>query len=150
VRESALNALSILKGGMAPEMELELDLPDGLPPVEAHGGELGQVWTNLIQNALDAMEEEGGTLGIRARREKEGVAVEITDTGPGIPEAVRPRIFDPFFSTKPQGKGTGLGLAITYGIVVNQHGGAIRVSSQAGQTAVEVFLPHRMPELGTR
>jgi len=144
VRASLLNALSILKGGMGDGIVLDLDVADGLPVIEAHGGELGQVWTNLIHNALDAMGERG-TLGIRARSSGGGVVVEITDTGTGIAEDVRPRIFDPFFTTKPQGKGTGLGLAITYGIVVTQHGGAIQVDSRPGRTVVEVALPAELP-----
>jgi signal transduction histidine kinase len=106
---------------------------------------LGQVWTNLIHNALDAMEGEG-TLEIRARTSREGVVCQISDTGSGIPESIRPRIFDPFFTTKPQGRGTGLGLAITYGIVVNQHRGTLRVDSRPGRTVFEVALPRRLPE----
>jgi len=145
VGASLFNALSILKGGMADGIVLDLDISDGLPVIEAHGGELGQVWTNLIQNALDAMGEKG-TLGIRARSSDGGVVVEVTDTGTGIPEDIRPRIFDPFFTTKPQGKGTGLGLAISYGIVVTQHGGAIRVDSGPEGTVVEVALPAELPD----
>jgi signal transduction histidine kinase len=145
VRESVSNALSILKARIVPGIEVRLDFPDAIPLIEAHGGELGQVWTNLIHNALDAM-EEGGILSIKARGSEEGVVVEIADTGIGIPEAVRPRIFDPFFTTKGQGKGTGLGLAITYGIVVNQHKGSLRVDSRPGKTVVEVALPGRLPD----
>jgi signal transduction histidine kinase len=74
------------------------------------------------------------------------VVCQISDTGNGIPESIRPRIFDPFFTTKPQGRGTGLGLAITYGIVVNQHRGTIRVDSRPGRTVFEVALPRRLPE----
>jgi signal transduction histidine kinase len=145
VGKSLVDALSILKGSIGPGIEVRLDLQDGLPTIEAHGGELGQVWTNLIHNALDAMEGVG-TLEIRARMSGEGVVCEISDTGNGIPESIRPRIFDPFFTTKPQGRGTGLGLAITYGIVVNQHRGTIRVDSRPGRTVFEVALPRRLPE----
>jgi len=144
VRESLSNALAILKGRIGPEIEVRLDFPEEMPLIEAHGGELGQVWTNLIHNALDAM-EKGGTLDIKVRESDEGVVVEIADSGTGIPAAIRPRIFDPFFTTKGQGKGTGLGLAITYGIVVNQHRGIIRVDSRPGKTVVEVALPGRLP-----
>jgi signal transduction histidine kinase len=145
VGKSIVDTLAILKGSIGPGIEVRLDLQDDLPTIEAHGGELGQVWTNLIQNALDAMNGEG-TLEIRARTSGDGVVCEISDTGSGIPESVRPRIFDPFFTTKPQGRGTGLGLAITYGIVVNQHRGTIRVDSRPGLTVFEVALPRRLPE----
>jgi signal transduction histidine kinase len=145
VGKSLVDTLSILKGSIGPGIEVRLDLQDDLPTIEAHGGELGQVWTNLIHNALDAMEGEG-TLEIRVRTSREGVVCEISDTGSGIPESIRPRIFDPFFTTKPQGRGTGLGLAITYGIVVNQHRGTIRVDSRPGRTVFEVALPGRLPE----
>ena len=144
VRESLINALSILEGRIGPGIRVSLDFPDEMPSIEAHGGELGQVWTNLIHNALDAM-EGGGDLAIKARETDGGVVVEIADTGTGIPDSVRPRIFDPFFTTKGQGKGTGLGLAITYGIVVNQHRGTIGVESRPGRTVVEVALPRKLP-----
>jgi signal transduction histidine kinase len=146
VRESIGNALSMLKTGMSPGIDVLIDFPEDLPTVEAHGGELGQVWTNLIQNALDAMGEDG-TLEVRAMTEgNDCLVVEIADSGEGIPDAIRPRIFDPFFTTKPQGKGTGLGLAITYGIVVNQHRGSIRIDSRPGRTVAEVALPRSLPK----
>jgi signal transduction histidine kinase len=144
VARSITDTLSILKGILGPGVEVRLDLPTDLPRIEAQGGELGQVWTNLVQNALDAMNGEG-TLGIQARESEGGVVVEISDTGPGIPEAIRPRIFDPFFTTRAEGRGTGLGLAITWGIVVNQHRGAIHVDSRPGQTLMEVTLPRTLP-----
>jgi signal transduction histidine kinase len=144
VRESLATALSILKGKIRPGVRLVQDIPPDLPPVEAHPGELSQVWVNLLDNALDAMGGEG-ILEIRARGAPEGVTVQIQDSGPGIPPEVRPRIFDPFFTTKPQGEGTGLGLAITYGFVVNQYRGSIRVDSRPGRTVFEVALPPRTP-----
>ena len=112
----------------------------GLPKIQAHAGELNQVWTNLIDNAVSAM-PDGGTLTVRTMRDGERLVVEIADTGVGIPEAVRPRIFEPFFTTKPVGEGTGLGLDISYRIVVNKHHGDIRVSSQPGDTRFRVLLP---------
>jgi signal transduction histidine kinase len=148
LRESLDNALSILRGQVGPGVTVDMLVDAETPCIEAHGGELGQVWTNLIQNALDAMGEEG-TLEIRARGTEGGITVEISDTGPGIPEALRTRIFDPFFTTKPQGKGTGLGLAISYGIVVNQHRGAIRLASRPGRTTFQVDLPLRLPGPGS-
>ncbi|MFC9648855.1 MULTISPECIES: ATP-binding protein [unclassified Streptomyces] len=111
-----------------------------LPPVPAFGAELNQVWTNLIDNAVDAMEGEG-TLTLGTRREGDRLFVEVTDTGSGIPPEVRPRIFEPFFSTKSVGEGTGLGLDISYRIVVNKHHGDIRVDSRPGHTRFQVCLP---------
>jgi signal transduction histidine kinase len=113
--------------------------PD-LPRISAYGSELNQVWTNLLDNAIDAL---GGTgrITIRTAREGERVLVEIADNGPGIPPEIQPRIFEPFFTTKGVGEGTGLGLDICYRIVVGQHGGEIAVSSQPGETRFTVRLP---------
>jgi signal transduction histidine kinase len=115
-----------------------------LPQIPAHPAELNQVWTNLIDNAVQAM-AGAGTLTLRTAREDDCVLVEIGDTGPGIPEQIRPRIFEPFFTTKPVGEGTGLGLDISYRIVVNGHGGDIRVLSQPGDTRFQVRLPLSEP-----
>ncbi|MEO6979955.1 MAG: ATP-binding protein [Mucilaginibacter sp.] len=105
-----------------------------LPPVKALIGELNQVWTNLIDNAFDAMEQNGkGTLTIKTEKDKEFVRVSIIDDGPGIPEEIRSRVFDPFFTTKEMGKGTGMGLEVVQRIV-NQHKGSIKVSSVPGHT----------------
>jgi signal transduction histidine kinase len=112
---------------------------DELPRIAARGGELNQVWTNLIDNAVDAM-NGSGVLALITRYENNFVMVEITDNGPGIPTQVLPHIFEPFFTTKGVGKGTGLGLDITYRIV-QQHHGTIEVHSQPGQTRFIVRLP---------
>ena len=101
-----------------------------LPPVPVYGGELNQVWTNLIDNAVQAM-DGAGTLTIRTSLDGDHVRVEIGDTGPGIPTELRQRIFEPFFTTKPVGQGTGLGLDISYRIVVARHGGDLTVESRA-------------------
>jgi signal transduction histidine kinase len=143
VAESIADTLKILKGKIGSKIRVVQELSPDLPPIEGVGGGLSQVWTNLIDNALDAMNGEG-TLEIRGRKSEEGVVVEIVDSGTGIPEEIRPCVFDPFFTTKPQGSGTGLGLAITYGIVVNRHRGAIRVESRPGRTKFEVALPIRL------
>ncbi|GHJ49386.1 histidine kinase [Catellatospora sp. TT07R-123] len=112
-----------------------------LPKISGYAAELNQVWTNLIDNALSAMGEQG-TLTVRTGREDgDCLFVEVGDTGPGIDPAIRPRIFEPFFTTKPVGEGTGLGLDISYRIVVNKHHGDIRVSSQPGDTRFRVVLP---------
>ncbi|MFK4225970.1 ATP-binding protein [Streptomyces sp. NPDC019890] len=116
----------------------------GLPPIPAYGAELNQVWTNLIDNALGAMDGTG-TLTLASRREGDRIVVEVRDTGRGIPPEIRPRIFEPFFTTKPVGEGTGLGLDISYRIVVNKHHGDIRAHSQPGDTRFEVGLPITPP-----
>jgi signal transduction histidine kinase len=113
---------------------------ENLPRVCAHGSELNQVWTNLIDNAIDAVEEDGN-IKIRTARENDRGLVEISDDGPGIPEEIRDRIFEPFFTTKDVGKGTGLGLDVSYRIVVGRHRGDIRVVSKPGDTRFQVRLP---------
>jgi len=112
-----------------------------LPLIRANGGELNQVWTNLIDNAIDAMSsEEPKVLEIRTCREPGKVLVEVTDSGAGIPKDVQSRIFDAFFTTKPVGKGTGLGLDIVYRII-REHKGSIMVTSVPGRTTFQVRLP---------
>jgi len=111
-----------------------------LPEVPAYAGELNQVWTNLIVNALDAMAGEG-TLTIRTARDGDCVLVEIRDTGPGIPPELTSRVFEPFFTTKPVGQGTGLGLDVSWRVVVKRHGGDLRVTSEPGDTRFQVVLP---------
>jgi signal transduction histidine kinase len=108
--------------------------------VPIFGAALNQVWTNLIDNAVQAMNGQG-TLTIRTSLDGDYVRVEIGDTGPGIPEELRQRIFEPFFTTKPVGQGTGLGLDISYRIVVERHGGDLRVESEPGDTRFIVRLP---------
>jgi signal transduction histidine kinase len=112
-----------------------------LPPLRALIGELNQVWTNIIDNALDAMEvNKKGKLIIRTERDKDCIKVIITDDGPGIPENVQAKIYDPFFTTKEPGKGTGLGLDIVSQIV-RQHKGYLKVESKPGETRFIVSLP---------
>ncbi|GAA2540114.1 ATP-binding protein [Pseudonocardia hydrocarbonoxydans] len=111
-----------------------------LPPIPAYAAELNQVWTNIVDNAIDAM-DGSGTLTVRTAREEDRVLVEIADTGPGIPPEVRQRIFEPFFTTKGVGKGTGLGLDVSYRVVVSRHHGDIAVRSEPGDTRFQVRLP---------
>ena len=111
-----------------------------LPAIPAYAAELNQVWTNLIDNAVAAMDGEG-TLTIRTARDNHNLLVEIGDTGPGVPAEIRNRIFEPFFTTKPVGEGTGLGLDISWRIVVNKHHGDLRVESEPGDTRFQVRLP---------
>jgi signal transduction histidine kinase len=115
-----------------------------LPEIPAHPAELNQVWTNLIDNAVQAM-NGAGTLTIRTYREDDHVIVSVGDTGPGVPDGLRKRVFEPFFTTKPVGEGTGLGLDISYRIVVNGHGGDIVLKSTPGDTQFLVKLPIAEP-----
>ena len=118
------------------------DYAGDVPRIEAIPGELNQVWTNLIDNAIDAMEGEG-TLRASTRTDGEHVIVEVADTGSGMPPDVQARAFEPFFTTKDVGKGTGLGLDISRRIVVERHHGEILIASQPGETVVTVKLPIR-------
>ena len=122
------------------DVEVVRDYEDELPKVCAHPGELNQVWTNLIDNAVDAVDGEG-RITVRAAAENGRVLVEVSDDGAGIPEEVRDRIFEPFFTTKDVGKGTGIGLDISRRIVVENHKGDLRVESRPGDTRVQVRLP---------
>jgi signal transduction histidine kinase len=138
---AGLDATLVMLGGkIAPGVTVVKDYDHDLPKVPAYAGELNQVWTNLIVNALDAMAGEG-TLTVRTRRDGDCASVEIADTGPGIPEDLRPRVFEPFFTTKPVGQGTGLGLDVSWRIVVQRHGGDLRVTSSPGDTRFQVLLP---------
>jgi signal transduction histidine kinase len=121
------------------DVEVVRDFDPALPTVEASGSELNQVWTNLIDNAIDAL-GLGGHITVRTRRQGERVAVEIADNGAGIPADLQARVFDAFFTTKPVGHGAGLGLDIARRIVVRNHG-ELRLRSQPGDTRFEVRLP---------
>jgi signal transduction histidine kinase len=143
------DTLTILHHGLKQGVEVIRDYAE-LPHIEAYGGELTQVWTNLIGNGIDAMDGDG-TLEVRTRTDPadpDDVVVEIADSGPGIPESVRARMFEPFFTTKPPGKGTGLGLHLVHDIVVNRHGGRIEVESEPGRTVFRVRLPRRLKRHG--
>jgi signal transduction histidine kinase len=142
VREGLESTLVILRHRLKEGVTVSLDLAADLPRIDAWAGELNQVWTNLLHNAVDAMGGKG-TIAIRARAEGDGVKVEIEDDGPGIPPAIQTRIFDPFFTTKPPGVGTGLGLHITQSIV-RKHRGRIGVESKPGRTMFDVWLPLRI------
>jgi signal transduction histidine kinase len=142
---AGLDATLVMLGGkIAPGVAVVKDYDPDLPKVPAYAGELNQVWTNLIVNALDAMAGEG-TLTVRTGRDGDCALVEIADTGPGIPEDLLPRVFEPFFTTKPVGLGTGLGLDVAWRIVVKRHGGDLRVTSSPGDTRFQVLLPLAEP-----
>ena len=124
-------------GGVA----INTDIQEDLPPIKVSPTELQQVLLNLMNNALDAMEQSGGTLSVSARREGDHFIIEVSDNGPGIPKDAIPQIFDPFFTTKPGGKGTGLGLSICYGII-KKMGGEITVESIVNEgTTFFISLP---------
>ena len=115
-----------------------------LPPIQGYGSELNQVWTNIIDNAADALSDRSpgeGKITLRTRHDDNWILVEIEDNGPGIPPDVQSRIFDPFFTTKPPGEGTGLGLDISYNIVVAKHRGELKVDSEPGRTTFKIWLP---------
>jgi signal transduction histidine kinase len=133
------NTLVILRHKLVQGVEVVREYDRTIPPIAAHGSELNQVWTNLIDNAIDAM-KGSGRLTLRTRQSEGWVAVEIEDTGAGIPPEVQAKLFYPFFTTKPVGQGTGLGLNTSYKIV-QKHGGDIKVVSQPGQTCFTVRLP---------
>jgi signal transduction histidine kinase len=118
---------------------LMVDAPADLPRVRGFGGELNQVWANLIDNALDAV-KDGGKVRVTARVEGKKIVVRVTDDGSGIPPEVKSRIFDPFFTTKPVGQGTGLGLDIVRRLV-DRNDGSIEVASEPGRTEFRVMLP---------
>jgi len=138
------STLIMLVGKLGDRVRVVKDYDRTLPPVAAYAAELNQVWTNLIDNAVAAMDGEG-TLTVRTAREGDRALVEIADTGVGIPPQAKGRIFEPFFTTKPVGQGTGLGLDISWRIVVNKHHGDIRVKSVPGDTRFQVRLPLEAP-----
>ena len=144
VHASLENTLTILKhrlkdGGV----EVVRRYQDDIPRVEAYASELSQVWTNLIDNAVDAM-GGSGVLTLSTHADDRQVTVEVNDDGPGIPAGERAHLFEPFFTTKGVGEGTGLGLYITKEIVTQRHGGSLSVESSPGSTTFRVALPLRM------
>ena len=138
------NTLTILHHRLKGGINVVREYDENLPKICAYGGELNQIWTNLISNAIEAMQGKG-ELRVRTARELDRVIVEIGDNGPGIPPAVLPHIFDPFFTTKGVGEGTGLGLDTVCRIIRNHHG-EIRVSSHPGDTRFQVYLPVTQPK----
>jgi signal transduction histidine kinase len=151
VHQSLESTLVILKHKLKTGIRVAREYQTDLPPIEAYGSELNQVWTNLIDNAVDAMNGEG-ELRLRTYAKRDRVVVEIQDSGPGIPVEIQHRLFDPFFTTKPPGVGSGLGLHLAHNIVVQRHHGQIHVASEPGFTCFRVTLPvglaARIPEAG--
>ncbi|RPJ23850.1 MAG: histidine kinase [Chloroflexi bacterium] len=143
VHEGLENTLVIMQHKLKKGVTIKREYSLGLPRIEAYASELNQVWTNIIDNAVDAMNGKG-EINIRTYEEDSRVIVEITDNGPGIPEEIQPRIFEPFFTTKAPGHGTGLGLHISHDIVANRHHGQLLVESRPGETTFRVILPTRI------
>jgi len=140
VREGLDNTLIILHNKLKRGVTVVREYADDLPLIEAYASELNQVWTNLIDNAIDAMGGKG-TLIVRTRQEDRWVVVEIEDDGPGIPKELETKIFDPFFTTKGVGEGTGLGLNISRNLIVKKHQGQLSVVSNPGRTCFSIRLP---------
>ncbi len=134
------DTLLILKNKWKYGIEIVREYDDSLPEIEVYGSELNQVWTNILDNAIDAMDGKG-TITLRTYKEDRFLCVDLEDTGPGIPKEVQSRIFEPFFTTKEPGKGTGLGLEICRRIIENRHRGSICVQSEPGKTCFHIALP---------
>ena len=140
VAQGIIDTVAVLASkAKAKSVMVRLEIPDGLPLVRAFGGELNQVWSNLLENALDAA-PPSGQVSVKAAQHGDDIIVRVIDDGPGIPPDIQGRIFDPFFTTKPMGQGTGLGLDISRRIV-QRHDGQIEVDSQPGRTEFRVRLP---------
>jgi signal transduction histidine kinase len=135
-----LNSTLVMLGHRLRGVTVVREYGTDVPMIEAYAGELNQVWTNLIDNAVDAM-GESGTLRVATRVEDGEVVIEIADTGPGMPPDVAARAFEPFYTTKDVGKGTGLGLDIARRIIVERHRGQIMIDSRPGETVLRVKLP---------
>ncbi len=138
-----LDSTLVMLGHRIPDgVEVRREYDPETPVIEAIPGELNQVWTNLITNALDAM-GGAGTLRLSTRPERDGVVVEIADTGRWSDAGAKDRAFEPFFTTKPVGEGTGLGLDISRRIVVGRHRGDITIDLRPGETVLRVWLPRQ-------
>jgi signal transduction histidine kinase len=142
VTEGIESTLVMLRPKLGDGITVERDYARDLPQIEASPAELNQVWTNLIDNAIGAMDGDG-TLRISIRVDGDDLVVEFGDTGPGMPPEVQARAFEPFFTTKDVGKGTGLGLDISRRIVVERHRGQLTIESKPGDTVLCVRLPRR-------
>ena len=143
VRSGLEDTLRMLKPKLA-GITVERDYDPALPTITAHGGQLNQVWTNLIDNAIDALDGHG-TIRIGAHGSGNGIVVTIEDDGPGIPDGIVHRVFEPFFTTKGIGKGSGLGLDIARRIVTDTTGGQLAVESRPGRTVFRISLPATAP-----
>jgi signal transduction histidine kinase len=146
VHEGLDNTLVILRHKLKNNIHVIREYNRDLPRIEAYAGELNQVWTNIIDNAADALNGQG-EIRLRTAMEGQQVVVELSDNGPGIPPEIQSRVFEPFFTTKAPGVGTGLGLNIAYNIV-HKHYGEIQLDSRPGRTVFRVKLPTTLPTKG--
>jgi signal transduction histidine kinase len=140
IHEGLDNTLVLLRNKLRQGIVVQRQYAEALPRIQGYGSELNQAWTNIVDNAIDAMQGQG-QLTLRTYAESGQAVVEIEDTGPGIPTAIQHKIFDPFFTTKPVGQGAGLGLYISFNIIVDKHRGDLSVDSQAGRTRFVAKLP---------
>ncbi|HVQ86788.1 MAG TPA: HAMP domain-containing sensor histidine kinase, partial [Actinomycetes bacterium] len=140
VTDGVESTLVMFAHKLTPGVDIVREYADDVPQIDAFAGELNQVWTNLIDNAIDAMDGQG-TITLSTSSKSGRVVVQVADTGSGMTPEVVEHIFDTFFTTKDVGKGTGLGLSIARRIVVDQHGGDLAVESAPGHTVFSVTLP---------
>ncbi|TAK11921.1 MAG: cyclic nucleotide-binding domain-containing protein [Anaerolineae bacterium] len=147
IHEGLDNTLVILRSKLKTGINVKREYAENLPHIHGYGSELNQVWTNLIDNAVDALAgSENPQIILRTRQEGKWVIVDVEDNGMGIPPENQSKVFDSFFTTKPVGKGTGLGLDISYNIVVTKHRGDIKLRSKPGETVFSVWLPQNFEE----
>ncbi len=151
VHEGLESTIVILQHKLRQGVFIKREYSANLPRIEAFASELNQVWTNIIDNAIDAMLSQPSTnsdqtpeITLHTYSQDNQVIIEIVDNGKGIPEEIQSRIFEPFFTTKPPGSGTGLGLHISHDIIVNRHHGQLLVQSKPGKTKFKVILPVRI------
>jgi len=149
IHEGLNNTLVMLQSELREGITVQRKFTESLPCIQAYGNELNQVWTNIIDNAISAM-NGNGKITIKTAQEGDWIVVRIRDTGAGIPEDIQSKIFDPFFTTKPPGEGTGLGLNISHNIIVKKHKGKISVYSVPGDTCFEIRLPLRIEKVKTK
>jgi signal transduction histidine kinase len=145
IHEGLDNTLVMLRSQLKKGITVVCEYSDNLPRIQAYGSELNQVWTNIIDNAINAM-NGNGKITLKTYEQDEWLVVELKDSGPGIPEEIQSKIFDPFFTTKPPGEGTGLGLNISHNIITQKHNGELKVKSKPGETCFQIKLPLIIPE----
>ena len=143
IHDGLENTVIIMQHKLKKGVSIKREYDRTLPHIEAYASELNQVWTNIIDNAIDAMNGKG-EITLKTSHQDNSVVVEISDNGAGIPEDIRLRIFEPFYTTKAPGKGTGLGLHISHDIIVTRHRGQLQVESEPGRTTFKAILPVKM------
>jgi signal transduction histidine kinase len=140
IHEGLDNTLVMLRATLNDNITIQTRYEPEMPRIEGYGSELNQVWTNILQNAVSAV-EAGGQITISTKLESPWAVIDFHDSGVGIPAEIQSRVFDPFFTTRPPGSGAGLGLTISHNIIVQKHHGQIALSSEPGNTCIQVRLP---------